>query len=49
MLLGHYVVLTVQHGENIIKCNINRELSDTLQVGDKVTLEMGKHTIFDKT
>ena len=49
MLLGHYVVLTVQYGENVIKCNINREMSDALQVGDKVTLEIGKHTVFDRT
>ena len=49
MLLGHYVVLTVQYGDNVIKCNINRTLSDTLQVGDKVSLKIGKHTVFDKT
>ena len=49
MLLGHYVVLTVQYGENVIKCNINRALSDSLKVGDKVSLEIGKHTVFNKT
>ena len=49
MLLGHYVVLTVQYGENVIKCNINRELSESLKVGDQVTLKIGKHTVFDKT
>ena len=49
MLLGHYVVMTVQYGDNIIKCNINRELSDSLKVGDKVSLEIGKHAVFDQT
>lgn len=49
MLLGHYVVLTVQYGDNVIKCNINRELSESLKVGDKVSLVLGKHTVFNRT
>ncbi len=47
MLLGHYVVLTVQHGENAIMCNIDRAQSETLDVGDKISLKLGKHSIFD--
>ena len=49
MLLGHYVVLTVQYGDDVIKCNINRDLSDSLKVGDTVSLEIGKHAVFDET
>ena len=49
MLLGHYVVMTVQYGDNVIKCNINRELSDQLKVGDTVSLQIGKHAVFDET
>ena len=49
MLLGHYVVMTVQYGDEIIKCNINRELSDALKVGDTVSLEIGKHAVFSQT
>ena len=48
MLLGHYVVMTVQYGDNIIKCNIGRELSESLKVGDTVSLEIGKHATFDE-
>ncbi|MBR0164534.1 MAG: ABC transporter ATP-binding protein [Lachnospiraceae bacterium] len=48
MLLGHYVVLTVQQGDNVIKCNIDRAQSETLSVGDRVSLRLGKHTVFDK-
>ncbi|MBQ6733701.1 MAG: ABC transporter ATP-binding protein [Lachnospiraceae bacterium] len=48
MLLGHYVVLTVQQEENVIKCNIDRAQSETLQVGDRVSLKLGKHTVFDR-
>ena len=31
MLLGHYVVMTAQHGDDVIKCYINRELSEKLK------------------
>lgn len=47
MLLGHYVVLIAQHGDDVIKCYINRELSERLKEGDKVGLTVGKHTIFE--
>ncbi len=46
MMLGHYVVLTVQHGDDIIKCFIDRELSDRLKEGDSVSLTIGKHSKF---
>ena len=46
MLLGHYVVMTVQCGDNVIKCNVDRELSEKLHIGDEVSLSLGKHTIF---
>jgi putative spermidine/putrescine transport system ATP-binding protein len=47
MLLGHYVVLNVQCGDNVVKCYVDRELSDKLSVGDQVSLTVGKHTLFD--
>ena len=47
MLLGHYVVLTVQHGDDIIKCFVDREISDRLKAGDKVSMAIGKHTVFE--
>ena len=46
MLLGHYVVMTAQHGDDVIKCYINRELSEKLKEGDRVSLTVGKHTVF---
>ena len=46
MLLGHYVVITVQHGDDIVKCNVDREISDRLKVGDQVSLQIGKHNVF---
>ncbi len=46
MLLGHYVVMTAQHGDGVIKCYINRELSEKLKEGDRVSLTVGKHTVF---
>lgn len=47
MLLGHYVVLTVQHGDDVIKCNVTRDLSERLKIGDTVSLKLGKHSMFD--
>lgn len=46
MLLGHYVVMSAQHGDDIIKCYINRDLSERLKEGDQVSLTVGKHTVF---
>ncbi|MBR4394076.1 MAG: ABC transporter ATP-binding protein [Oscillospiraceae bacterium] len=47
MLLGHYVVLNVQCGDNVVKCNVDRELSDSLNIGDAVTLKFNKYSEFD--
>jgi putative spermidine/putrescine transport system ATP-binding protein len=47
MLLGHYVVLNVQCGDTVVKCYVDRELSDKLSIGDQVGLTVGKHTLFD--
>ena len=46
LLLGHYVVMPAQHGDDVIKCYINRELSEKLKEGDRVSLTVGKHTVF---
>lgn len=46
MLLGHYVVMTAQHGDDVVKCYINRDLSERLREGDQVSLTVGKHTVF---
>lgn len=48
MMLGHYVVLTVQRGNEIIKCYVDRELSEQLREGDIVNLSIGKHTVFSQ-
>ncbi|MDO4616065.1 MAG: ABC transporter ATP-binding protein [Lachnospiraceae bacterium] len=46
MLMGHYVSLTAQYGEDIIKCFVDREVSENLRVGDDISLTIGKHTLF---
>ncbi len=48
MILGHYVMVTVQVGENVIKCYVDREVSEKLSVGDQVSLKIGKHNIFEQ-
>ncbi len=48
MLLGHYVVMNVQCGENVVRCNVDRDLSDSLNIGDPVTLKFNKCSIFDE-
>ena len=48
MLMGHYVSMTAQCGENVIKCFVDREISDRLAVGDPISLTIGKHTVFDQ-
>lgn len=47
-VLGHYVVVNVQHGENVIKCFVDRDISEKLSVGQSVGMHIGKHTVFDK-
>lgn len=46
MLMGHYVSLTAQYGDEIIKCFVDREVSENLKVGDDISLKIGKHTLF---
>lgn len=48
MLMGHYVSMTAQYGENVIKCFVDREISDKLAVGDAISLTIGKHSVFDQ-
>ena len=49
MVLGHYVVVNIQHGDNVIKCFVDRDVSEKLSVGQSVGMHIGKHTVFDKT
>lgn len=46
MVLGHYVSVNVQCGDNVIKCFVNREISDQLEVGDPVGLSFEKYHTF---
>ena len=46
MVLGHYVVVNVQHGDDIVKCYVDRELSGRLHIGDPVSMQIGKHNVF---
>ncbi|MFQ6805912.1 MAG: ABC transporter ATP-binding protein [Lachnospiraceae bacterium] len=46
MLMGHYVSITVHVGDEIVKCYVNRDIGDHLQVGQKVKLKIGKSTQF---
>lgn len=46
MVLGHYVSVNVQWGDDVIKCFVNREISDQLEVGDPVGLNFEKYHTF---
>lgn len=46
MVLGHYVVVNVQYGEEVVKCFVDRDVSEHLQTGDTVGLRIGKHKVF---
>ena len=48
MVLGHYVQVTVQHGDTVLKSFVDREISNQLNVGDTVSLEIGTHHVFAK-
>ena len=37
-----------QHGDNVIKCFVDRDISEKLSVGQTVGMHIGKHTVFDK-
>ena len=46
MILGHYVDVNVQCGETVVKCFVDREVSDKLSIGDPVKLKFTKHHVF---
>lgn len=46
MILGHYVVVTIQSGETLIKCNVDREVSNKLNIGEEVGLKATKYLTF---
>lgn len=46
MVLGHYVEVNVQCGENIIKCYVQRDAIDGLGIGDEVSLSYTKEQLF---
>ncbi len=46
MILGHYVEVNVQCGETVVKCFVDREVSDKLSIGDPVKLKFTKHHVF---
>lgn len=47
MVLGHYSAVTLQHESSILKCFVDRTVSDRLEVGQRVGLTIGKHVTFD--
>lgn len=46
MVLGHYVQVTVQYKNDIIKCFVDRSVSDKLTIGQTVGMNIGKHNVF---
>lgn len=46
MILGHYVEVNVQCGDTVIKCFVQREQADHLNVGDPVHLAFAKQKEF---
>ena len=46
MVLGHYVEVNVQYGDLVIKCFVDRNVSDHLNPGDSVNLKFLKKHIF---
>lgn len=46
MVLGHYVQVTVQYGDSIIRCFVSREEADNIRTGQTVGLKIGKHSVF---
>lgn len=46
MILGHYVVVTIQCGEDLVKCNVDRAVSEKLTIGEEVGLKATKHLVF---
>lgn len=46
MILGHYVVVTIQCGETLVKCNVDRAVSEKLTIGEEVGLKATKYLTF---
>ena len=46
MVLGHYVVLHVQCGETVVKCFVDRSISERLHASDRVGLQLGRHLVY---
>lgn len=46
MVLGHYIQVSVQHNDDVIKCFVDRDEIGTLKTGDEVSMVIGKHSIF---
>lgn len=47
MILGHYVSITIQYGEKVIKCFISRKEASSIKVGDTVSISYSKYKEFD--
>lgn len=46
MVLGHYVQVTVQYGDNVIRCFVGRDEAEGIRTGQTVGLKIGKHSVF---
>ena len=46
MILGHYVEVNVQCGDTVIKCFVDRDVSNSIQVGEPVNLKLTNQHIF---
>ena len=46
MVLGHYVEVNVDVGDNVVKTYLTRSLADSLKVRDKVSLLFNKKCIY---
>lgn len=44
MILGHYTLLSVQHGEQVFKCYVNRDTAAEFNAGDHVAMSVEKYT-----
>ena len=45
MLMGHYVTLSVELNGSILRCNVDRDLADTLHPGDNVAVKLLKYHV----
>lgn len=46
MILGHYVEVNVQCGDTVMKCFVDRDVSNSIHVGDPVNLKLLNQHIF---